>query len=186
MSSNKTSQLFSSFLRSATVARIGYPLGVAVVFCLIFLSAFFSYRFFFMMIERATTLQSLEVSEGVTFHLDAYHAIAKAFTALTPPSSMPPAEQKRASVVAFRNAQLRNDRVILLQELLKNVGWAAKAIEDEEIPSEQRTTIAVKETYEKDADTILALLLKNGFIVQREKPLSTDAKFDILITLGAY
>lgn len=168
------------------LTRIGYPVGVVVVFTIIFLSAFFSYRFFLVMIDRVTAFESLEAREGVTFHLDEYRAIAASLDPLTASSSVASPSDHTRSALAFRNAQSRNDRVILLQELLKKDGWSATVIDEKEIRSEQLTIIAAKEAHEKEAEALVSLLTKNGFIVVRGKPLVKEEKFDILITLGAY
>ena len=167
------------------LTRIGYPLGVVVVFFGIVFSAFFSYRFFLVMIDRVTASETPEAHKGVTFHLDEYDAIASTFLVSSKSKEIAPENHEKVSVV-FKNAQLRNDRVILLQELLKNNGWTATVIGENEIRSEQLTTVAVKEVYTKEGDAIASLLLKNGFIVSRGKPISKEEKFDILITLGAY
>lgn len=168
------------------LARIGYPLGVVAVFCGIFFSAFFSYRFFLVMIGRATALESLTAQQGVTFHLGEYQGIASRFSTTALEKKEIPTEGREKISVVFKNAQLRNDRVMLLQELLKNDGWSATVIEENEIRSESITTIAAKETQEKGAEAVTALLIKNGFIVTQGKPIPKEEKFDIAITLGAY
>ncbi len=183
MSNNK---LFSALLQRMPWARIGYAAGVIAVFCGIFFSVFFSYRFFLVMIERVTALGSFGVENGVTFHLDEYRAIAPAFNLVSSEKKVIPPENREKVSVAFQNAQLRSDRVLLLQELLKNDGWKATVIEEDEIQSKQLTIITAKEAYAKDGEAIASLLLKNGFIVSRGTPLSKEEKFDILITVGAY
>jgi Tfp pilus assembly protein PilO len=66
-------------LKGRLYARIGYPLGVFIVLCIIILSAFFSYRFFSSMVERMTRLSALEQSAGTTFPMKAYRAIIPRF-----------------------------------------------------------------------------------------------------------
>ena len=188
MSSNKNSLL--RVLHSPEWLRIVYPLGVVIVFSCIVLSAFFSYHFFLVMIARVTALQSLHAQQGVTFHLDEYRAIAPFFHLIpTAKKEILPVHHEKV-VVVLKNAQLRNDRVILLQDILKNNGWVASMREDkgsgETVMTEPLTTIAAKETNANDAEAITALLTKNGFIVFRGKLLSKEEKADILITVGAY
>lgn len=183
MSSKK---LFSAFLQRTPLIRIGYPLGVVVVFCCIILSTFFSYRFFLHMIDRATTLPLFTVQQPVVFPLDAYRKIAPAFGLLIFEKKETVLENREKISVVFKNAQSRNDRVILLQDVLKNDGWSVTVIDDNEIRSENITTVAAKESQEKGAEAIASLLVNNGFIVSRGKPLAKEEKFDILITLGAY
>lgn len=178
--------MFSGWARRGFFTRIGYPLGVVAVFCGIFFSAFFSYRFFRVIIERVTSLGSFGAQPGVTFHLNEYRAIAPAFLPVSSEKRETLPENRENISVAFKNAQLRNDRVLLLQELIKNDGWSAQAIEENVIRSENITTIAAKEAQEKGAEAIASLLVKNGFIVSRGAPLSEEEQFAILITLGAY
>lgn len=172
--------------RAISWSRVGYPAGVLFVFAVILFSAFFSYRFFSAMMDRATVIPLSSGDAGLTFHLQDYRRVAPFFGLAESKTADIPSFDRAKLVVAIKNAQVRNDRVILLQELLKNDEWSATAIEEKEIRSESITTIAVKEAQEKEAEALASLLTKNGFVVVRGKPLSKEEKFDILIMLGAY
>lgn len=173
------------FVRSFPIARVGYPAGVMLVFVCIIFATYFSYGFFANMIYRVTVLPSLEAITGVTFHLEDYRNVTSLFTSLSPLPAPSPSDHTR-SVVAFRNAQLRNDRIIFLQELLKNDGWSATVVDEKEIRSEQITIVNARESHEKDAKELVDLLQKNGLIVTRGTPITKDEKFDIVVTLGMY
>ena len=182
--SNKKS--FSALTRFPLIKRVGYPLGVALVFFCILLSAFFSYHFFIVMVERVTTLRSFTVEQGTTFHLGDYRAVAPFFH-LAPSATKELSTANHEKVlVGVQNAQPRTDRFLSLQELLKNNGWNVVPAETKEMGTEPLTRVAAKETHASDVDTLTALLLKKGFIVVRGAPLLKDDKADIVITLGTY
>lgn len=188
MSSNKPSLQFAQLFRSVSVTRIAYPLGVVVVFGMIILSAFFSFRFFLVMVGRITALPPMERTQGVTFRLDAYRAVAPFFR-LVPLAQEVSREGRATIVVALQNKQLRSDPLSLAQLILKEDGWNVTLLPEEEragAPSlEQLTTVATKATRAKDADALMKLLAKNGFVV-RSATLPEAEEHDIVITLGAY
>ncbi|MBI4281499.1 hypothetical protein HY625_01620 [Candidatus Uhrbacteria bacterium] len=167
-------------------AQVGYPAGVLLVFAVILSSAFFSYYFFSAMMQRVTVVPLSSGDVGLTFHLQEYRQVAPSFGLAESKTTDTPSFDRTKLMLAIKNAQLRNDRVILLQELLKNDGWPTKAIEENEVRSESVTTVAAKESYGKEGEALIALLVKNGFVVSRGKPLLKEEKFDILITLGTY
>lgn len=185
MSSNVIKQWF----RSASVTRITYPLGVVVVFSVIILASFFSFRFFLTMVQHITTLPPIEKKNGITFPLDAYRTVASFFHLTEPVPTVREGGREKISI-ALNNKQPREEILVFLQGVLKNDGWIATLIVDKEqkgdIAVAPFTTIAGKALRQKDLDALNKLLTKNGFVVFRTSELLETEKYDIVITLGAY
>ena len=132
-----------------------------------------------------TRMPSLSVQKGVTFHLDAYRSVIGFFHAPSSAKETVTLENHANVAIVLRNAHNTSDRLGIVEGLLKNNGWAVQG-KEEGRGGDQLTTLAAKESNEKEAAIIQTLLLGNGFVAVRGAPLPKEEKFDILITVGAY
>lgn len=175
-------------LRHFPWARIGYPIGVIMVFVVIFTIFFFAYRFFNATILRITTISFGQQSIGARYPLARYKVIAPFFGFTPPSSSLVKADP--ALVLTIDNAQTRNDRVALVQKILTDAGFTPTVLSGNDkstIHIYQSTIVQMKKGKESMAQFIVRLLEKEGFATTvAATPLADNARADVHIILGSF
>lgn len=174
-----------AMLRRIAWGRIVYPFGVVLVFSVIGVSTVLSYRFFTLMITRATVLPFVQETTGATFSLRAYKNIAPFFGLL--PKSNEHVTADRTLRIGLTTSESSSDRTTLLYELFKKDGFdavllAASGTE----PVQSTTTIRAKADRIKEALLFTQVLRDRGFVVTPGAALEPKEKHDILIRVGTY
>lgn len=183
MSSNKTSFHIGAYLKSIAWARVGYPLGVLAVFCVIIVSALLSYRFFTAMIGRATILFMRSEAGSVAFPLREYKTVAPFFRLLPDMASSTIDKHVPVRIVA---SGASSDRMDLVSALLRGDGWTEATVSAEDAAATAVTLVQSKASFEPALHALTALLVKNGFVVAEGKALDTKESSALLLRVGIY